>query len=61
MVTVQFGIGTTSSLGSILLPTPIGDIEFHIVDTSTPFLLSLADMDKLEVYFNNLTDQLVTK
>jgi hypothetical protein len=26
----------------------------------TPFLLSLADIDKLGVYFNNLTNSLVT-
>jgi hypothetical protein len=26
----------------------------------TPFLLSLADIDKLNVYFNNLTNTLVT-
>ena len=59
-VTVQFGIGTTSSLGSIHLQTPIGQVEFHIMTAKTPFLLSLADMDQLGVYFNNLQDLLVT-
>jgi hypothetical protein len=26
----------------------------------TPFLLSLANIDKLEIYFNNLTNYLIT-
>jgi hypothetical protein len=28
--------------------------------TKTPFLLSLADINKLRVYFNNFTNSLVT-
>ena len=59
-VTIQFGIGSTSSIGSTKVDTPIGQVEFHIMLTKTPFLLSLADMDKLGVYFNNLTNYLVT-
>jgi hypothetical protein len=60
MVSVQFGIGSTSSMGSTMVKTPIGQVEFHIVKADTPFLLSLADMDKLHVYLNNLQDVLVT-
>ena len=59
-VTVKFGIGTTSSIGSVIIKTPIGQVEFHIMEATTPFLLSLADMDKLGIYFNNLKDLLVT-
>lgn len=60
MVKVQFGIGTSLSLGSTRVNTPVGNVEFHIMPTNTPFLLSLADMDKLKVYFNNLTNTLIT-
>jgi hypothetical protein len=60
MVKVQFGIGTTTSIGSLTIQTPIGRVEFHIVQADTPFLLCLTDMDKLEVYYNNLTNKLVT-
>jgi hypothetical protein len=60
MVTVQFGIGTSSSIGSTRVNTPIGQVEFHVMPANTPFLLSLADMDKLKVYFNNLTNTLIT-
>ncbi|KAH8799102.1 hypothetical protein F5884DRAFT_869701 [Xylogone sp. PMI_703] len=31
-VSIQFGIGTTSSIGSIDLSTPLGVIQFHIKD-----------------------------
>jgi hypothetical protein len=43
-----------------MVETPIGQVEFHIMHAKTLFLLSLADMDKLGVYFNNLTNSLVT-
>jgi hypothetical protein len=59
-VTVQFGIGSSSSVGSAVVPTPIGNIEFYITKTDTPFLLSLADMDEKKVYLNNLRNVLVT-
>jgi hypothetical protein len=59
-VTVQFGIGGTSSIGSVRIQTPIGNVEFHVVQADTPFLLCLADMDALGVYYNNLSDRLVT-
>jgi hypothetical protein len=40
--------------------TLIGKVEFHVMLAKTPFLLSLADMDKLGVYFNNFTNRIVT-
>lgn len=47
-VNVIFGVGSASSLGSVTVPTPVGDVEFHIVEPNTPFLLCLADMDRLK-------------
>jgi hypothetical protein len=29
-------------------------VEFHVIKADTPFLLSLADMNRLKVYFNNI-------
>lgn len=60
-VTVHFGIGSTSSIGSALIRTPIGQIRFYIMEAETPFLLSLEDMNQLGVYLNNLKNTLVTK
>jgi hypothetical protein len=56
---VQFGIGTTSSIGSVWVTTPVGKAEFHVVEVDTPFLLCLADMDKMQVYFNNLENAMI--
>lgn len=56
---VQFGIGSISSIGSIIIKTPIGLIEFHVVKADTPFLLCLFDMDRLNVYLNNVDNILV--
>ena len=59
-VRIQFGIGSTSSVGSIDVRTPIGHIRFHVMPARIPFLLSLADMDRLGVYLDNLKNCLVT-
>ena len=59
-INVQFGIGSTPSIGSITINTLIGNVEFHIVQADTPFLLCLADIDTLKVYYNNLSNVLVT-
>jgi hypothetical protein len=58
-INVQFGIGSTLSIGSIIVDMPVGQAEFHIVEADTPFLLCLKDMDTLGVYYNNLNDLLV--
>ncbi|KAM4061436.1 cwf18 domain containing protein [Hirsutella rhossiliensis] len=54
---IKFGNGDTiNSLGTVALKTPLGRITFHVLQTPTPFLLCLADMDRLGIYFNNITD-----
>jgi hypothetical protein len=60
MISIQFGIGSTISIGFALVPILIKTVEFHIVDTNIPFLLSLADIDKLKVFLNNITNMLLT-
>jgi hypothetical protein len=57
----QFGIGTTGSKGTVKVHSPVGVLTFHIVDTDTPFLLSLHNLDSLEIYYNNLSNTLVGK
>ena len=58
-INIQFGIGSTALIGSIKVKTPIGLVDFHVVKADTPFLLCLADIDKLQVYYNNVTDTLI--
>ena len=60
-VIVQFGIGSTSLIGIANVHTLIGEVQFYIIDANTLFLLCLADMDKLQVYYNNIRDVLVTR
>ena len=46
-VSVQFKIGSTSSINSIKVAILIGTVEFYIVKVNTPFLLCLADINNL--------------
>jgi hypothetical protein len=39
--------------------TPLRILAFHVVKADTSLLLSLYNLDKIRVYFNNLTNQLV--
>ena len=59
-VNVQFGISSSSSVGSIKVQTLIGPVEFHVINADTPFLLCLADMDALQAYYNNIENVVVT-
>jgi hypothetical protein len=58
-VNVQFSIRSAALIGSVIIKTPIGLIDFHIIKANTPFLLCLIDIDKLRVYYNNVTDALI--
>ena len=60
-VKIQFGIGLASSVGSTDIDTPIGQVRFHVVKADTPFLLCLADMDRLQVHFNNITNMVISE
>jgi hypothetical protein len=59
-VTVQFRIRIILSLDSAVIKILIGKVEFYIMPLNTLFLLYLSDIDILGVYFNNLTNTLVT-
>jgi hypothetical protein len=60
-VSVQFGIGMASFIGTVEVNSLIGKVHFHVVHADTPFLLCLADMDSLQVYYNNLKDIIITR
>jgi hypothetical protein len=60
-VNVQFEIESTSSIESLTIDTPFGLVKFHVIKADTPFLLSLADMNRLKVYFNNIENLLMSK
>jgi hypothetical protein len=57
---VKFGKGDAmESIGSMNVKTPIGKIIFHILKAFTPFLISLRDMDRLKIYVNNVTNEIL--
>jgi hypothetical protein len=57
---IKFGKGeATASIGTMQVSTEIGKINFEVLEAPTPFLLYLADIDRLKVYFNNTIDKLV--
>jgi hypothetical protein len=57
-VNVQFDIESASSIESLIIDISFGIVKFHVVKADTSFLLSLADMDRLKVYFNNVENTL---
>ena len=59
-VHVQFEIDSISFMRSINVTTFIRSIEFHVVKIDTPFLLCLADMNCLKVYYNNIKNILTS-
>ncbi len=58
-INIQFGISLTALIGSVIVKTPIGLVDFHVVKANTPFLLCLTDIDRLQVYYNNTIDTLI--
>jgi hypothetical protein len=53
-VKATFGIGLITLIGSIIISTPIGQYEFYIVNTNTPFLLSLTEIDAKKITLDNV-------
>jgi hypothetical protein len=58
-VNVQFDIELASSIKSLTIDILFEIIEFHVIKTDISFLLSLADMNRLKVYFNNVINSLI--
>ena len=58
-INIQFSIGLTALIKSVKVKTLIGLVDFYVVKVDTPFLLCLADMDRLQVYYNNVMDTLI--
>ena len=59
-INVQFGIGLTILIRLVKVKTLISLVNFYIVKADTPFLLYLIDIDRLQVYYNNIIDTLIS-
>jgi hypothetical protein len=53
-VNVQFEIESISSVESLTIDISFELMKFHVIKTDISFLLSLANMNRLKVYFNNI-------
>jgi hypothetical protein len=58
---IQFDIDSISIMSTIELNTSLELMIFHIVEINTSFLLCLVDLNRLDVYFNNLINELMQK
>jgi hypothetical protein len=56
---IKFEIDNTLTLEFIDLNISLEMITFHIVKINTSFLLCLNDFDRLDIYFNNLINEIV--
>jgi hypothetical protein len=56
---IKFEIDNTLTLEFVELNTSLEIITFHIVKINIPFLLCLNDFDRLDIYFNNLINEIV--
>jgi hypothetical protein len=59
-VNIQFGIGLAVLIRLVIVKTSIGLVNFHVIKADTPFLLCLIDIDKLWIYYNNITNALIS-
>ena len=59
-VNVQFSIGLTTLIRLVTVKTLISLVNFYIVKADIPFLLYFTDIDRLQVYYNNITDTLIS-
>ena len=57
--TIRFGKGSTQTIGSVNIMTPIGRIDFHVVPIDTPFLICLSDLQRLKIIYDTAQGQLL--
>jgi hypothetical protein len=59
VTSIKFGISITLIIGTATITTPIGVIQFRIVEANTPFLLALEDLKRLRVNIDINENKLV--
>ena len=54
---IKFGNGTPIKLlETATVNTLFGPVDFHVIKSNTLFLMLFKNMDRLEVYLNNITN-----
>lgn len=61
--TIRYGIGREISKGTACINFPMGNMwlsfEIHIITADIPIILGIQDMDRLGLYFNNLSNNVI--
>ena len=57
--TINFGAGSAISFGILNVLTIFGNIPFHVLNSSTPFLYSIMDIDRIGVKLDNIDNLLI--
>ena len=60
-ITAHFEIEIITFIEKLTVNSLIDRIDFYMMQTNTPFLLCLQDINKLSVYLNNFKDQIVLR
>ena len=60
-IIAHFEIGTAASIETLTINSFINQIDFHMMQTNTSFLLYLQNINKLKVYLNNFKNQIVLR
>lgn len=58
---VNFGASSAISSGILNILTIFGNIPFHILNSGTPFLYSITDIDRMGVKLNNIDNLLIQR
>jgi hypothetical protein len=57
--TIRFSKGIADMKGIAVVYTPVGPITFYIVLANISFLYYIQDIDKMNIYFDNLKNILI--
>ena len=60
-ITAHFEIKKIKSIETLFVISFINQIKFHVMQINTSFLLYIQNMNKLEIYLNNLINQIILR
>ena len=60
-IKTYFEIKSATSIDSLTVNFSTNRIDFHVIQIDTLFLLCLQDINRLEIYLNNLKNKIVIK
>jgi hypothetical protein len=58
-INIQFDIESARSIKSLIIDISFEVVKFHMIKTNISFLLNLADINRLKIYFNNVKNILM--